>query len=579
MGTCLLAALPTMLAAEGSAATTSGANETLLIIAVLGAVSFVVGHATRNYVSEVIVFLAIGLAVGPTWLDIIDATAIAALDPVISVALGAIIFGIGERLEIPRLQALRHNLAPVAFLENVLVFFLCFFGLLAIGSSVAVAFLLAAIALSTSPTTIVAVLNSKRARGGYTDLMLATTAVNNLTSALVYGLGLPFVLAQSGGAEVGLVAFAQLILLSAALGAVGAFVLRRFMHTVHTAGERLLFVLVTLLAVVAASIQLDAPVVVSTLVLGALTANDKRDTSQVFDSLRTLDAPIFLIFFVVAGADLHLDELAAVGLAGAVYAVARTVGKVAGPWIGMNLRSSGRRTGWGPWMGAGLMPFAGMAIGLAAFTTERAAAAGLDDLGTTVSGVVFGAVVVFEIIGPITVGKALDATGETGRDVDDDADQSAPHLVRHILVPLSSPEMARRKAPQIIDLAASTNAVVTGLHVVPPGQRADPLIGDPALSVVAQLARSRKVQFEPVVRQSASVIDCIAEEARNAAVDLVMLGEPVPKLLDQGGGGRRFVHEVAERMPAGVRVLVVPTVMSDRDELSLSMVEATSGER
>ena len=562
----MLDSLTPLFAAAAEGADSAGSENALLLVALLAAVSFAVGHITRRYVSEVIVFLGIGLLVGPTVLDIIDARTLSALDPVVSLALGAIVFGIGERLEVPRLQALRHNLVPVAVLENLLVFFLSFFGLLALGTSTAVAYLLAAIALSTSPTTIVAVLNSKRARGGYTDLMMATTAVNNVISALVYGLGLPIVLGQAGGATVGLAAFAQLIILSAAIGAVGAWVLRRFMHTVHTAGERLLFVLVTLLAVVAVSIAVEAPVVVSTLVLGAVTANDRRDTSPVFDALRTLDAPIFLVFFVVAGADIHLSELAAVGLTGVVYALARIIGKVAGPWIGMNLRSSSRRTGWGPWLGAGLMPFAGMAIGLAAFTTERANATGLDELGSTVSAVVFGSVVVFELIGPISVGRALEAVGEAGKDVSDEQDDSAPHLVRHILVPLSSPEMARRKAPQIVDLAASTNAVITGLHVVPPGQRSDPLVGDPALSVVAQLARSRRVQFEPVVRQSASVVDCIVEEARAAAVDLVVLGEPVPRMMDQGGGGRRFVHEVAGRMPPGVRVLVVPTVVGDREE-------------
>lgn len=576
----MLDSLTPLLAAAAAGADAAGSDNALLLVAVLAAVSFAVGHITRRYVSEVIVFLGIGLLVGPTVLDIIDARALAALDPVVSLALGAIVFGIGERLELPRLQALRHNLVPVAVLENLLVFFLSFFGLLALGASSAVAYLLAAIALSTSPTTIVAVVNSRRARGGYTDLMMATTAVNNVVSALVYGLGLPVVLGQAGGATVGLAAFAQLIVLSAAIGGVGAWVLRRFMHAVHTAGERLLFVLVTLLGVVAISIVLDAPVVVSTLVLGAVTANDRRDTAPVFDALRTLDAPIFLVFFVVAGADLHLGELAAVGVTGGVYALARIIGKVAGPWIGMNLRSSGRRTGWGPWLGAGLMPFAGMAIGLAAFTTERAAAAGLDELGSTVSAVVFGSVVVFELIGPISVGRALDAVGESGADVPDEQDETAPHLIRHILVPLSSPEMARRKAPQIVDLAASTNAVITGLHVVPPGQRSDPLVGDPALSVVGQLARSRRVQFEPVVRQSASVVDCIVEEARAAAVDLVVLGEPVPRMMDQGGGGRRFVHEVAGRMPPGVRVLVVPTVVGDREEqTSLPTVADPAGTR
>lgn len=548
-------------AAGGVAEVTVASSRTLGLVALLGAVAFVVGHVTRRYVSEVIVFLGIGLLVGPTVLDVINERTLAALDPVISLALGAIVFGIGERLELPRLRDLRHHLLPIAVLENALVFGLAFLGLLAVGVPPSASYLLAAIAMSTSPTTLVAVVASKRARGGYTELMMASTAVNNVASALVYGMGLPIVLTRAGGAEVGLRAFAELLLLSAAVGGLGGYVLRRFMHTVHTAGERLLFVLVVLLGVVAASLQMDAPVVITTLVMGAVVANDRRDTGPVFGALRSLDAPIFLVFFVVAGADIHLDELATVGVVGIVYVLARTVGKVAGPWIGMQLSSTGRRSGWGPWLGAGLMPFAGMAIGLAAFTTERATIAGLGELGSTVSAVVFGSVVVFELLGPITVGRALEATGEAGRDVVEESGDAGQHLIRHVLVPLSSPEMAGRKAPQIVDLAASTDATVTGLHVVPPGQSIDPMVGAPALSVVGQLARARNVQFEPIVRHGTDVVECIVETAREAAVDLVVLGEPVPATEEEGGSGRRFVHEVTRRMPTGVRVLVVPTVL------------------
>lgn len=549
-------------AAPGEDASGSG----LLLIAGLAAIAFIVGHATRRWVSEVIVFIVIGIVIGPEVIGLLDTSSLSALDPVIAVALGAIVFGIGERLELPALREIRHTLAPMALLENVAVFALILVGMLLIGQDIATAYLLAAIGLSTSPTTLVAVIGGRRAKGRFTDHLLALTALNNVTSAVLYGLGLPVILATRSvlGATEGVLAFAQLVLASLLIGGAGAFVLRRFMGTVHRAGERLLFVLVVLISVVAVSRSVSAPVVISTLIAGALTANDRRDTRPLFEALRTLEAPIFLVFFLVAGAAVHFEELAAVGLIGLVYVVARGVGKVGGGWIGADLTRSGRRSGWGPHVGGGLMPFAGMAIGLAAFTLDKASAAGLDDLGGQVSAIVLGSVVVFELIGPLTVGRSLDAAGDSGKDTDEDGGFAAaePHMIRHILVPLSSPEMARRKAPQIMDLAASTKAVVTGLHVVPPGERSDPLLGDPALSYVSQVAASRNVQFEPVVYESHSIVEAITEVARNAAVDLVILGEPVPRLLERGGG-RRIVHEIAARLPPGVRVLVVPTVLEE----------------
>ncbi|MDX1658303.1 MAG: universal stress protein [Nitriliruptorales bacterium] len=537
----------------------------LLVVAALAAIAFVVGQATKRFVSEVIVFIAIGIVVGPEVLEIIDSRDLVTLEPVISLALGAIVFGIGERLELPALKEIRHTLTPISVLENLASFGLPFIGVVVVTGDVSLAFLLAAIALSTSPTTLVAVINERRARGGFTDHLLASTALNNVTSALVYGIGLPIVLAaqSTSGATQGALAFAQLIVASVLIGGAGGWVLRRWMDSVHRAGERLLFVLLVLVGVVAVSRAIGAPVVISTLLMGAYVANDNRDTSSLFGALRILEAPIFLVFFLVAGAGVHFQELTTVGAAGAAFVVGRLVGKIAGGWIGADLTRSGRRSGWAAWIGLGLQPFAGMAIGLAAFTLERASEAGLADLGSDVSAIVLGSVVVFELLGPVAVGRALDQTGESGRDEVETADTDQPRLIHHILVPVSSPEMARRKGSQIVDLAASAGAVLTGLHIIPPGSRIDPNVGDPALSYIRQIAASRGVQFEPVVRESDSVVDAIIEEARRAAVDLVVLGEPVPSVLD-AGGGRRIIHEVASRVEAGVRVLVVPTTFDER---------------
>ncbi len=560
-----------LLAAEGASPAPAGADTGLLLIAGLGAIAFAVGHATRKWLSEVIVFLGIGIVIGPEVLDVVDADALVALDPVIALALGAIVFGIGERLELSALREIRHTLTPMAVLENVASFGLALALPMLLGVDIGVAFLLGAIALSTSPTTLVAVISNKRAKGGFTDHALAATALNNVTSALMYGIGLPFVLASRSpdGASQGLVAFAQLLLLSAAIGGLAAFVLRRFMHTVHRPGERLLFVLLAVTAVVAASRATGAPVVISTLVAGALTANDRRDTRPLFEALRTLEAPIFLVFFLVAGANVHFSELVSVAALAGLYVVGRGAGKLAGAWLGLELVRSGRRSGWAPWMGASLMPFAGMAIGLAAFTVEKANAAGIADLGSDVSNVVLGAVVIFELIGPITVGKALDATGETGRQPAADAafDADAPHLVRHILVPISSVEMAHRKAPQIVDLASSAGATLSALHISRPGQASPE--ADAALQAVARLAGKRGVQCEQIVKEGESVVDTIVDVARVAAVDLVVIGEPATRALDRGGG-RRIVHEVAERLPDGVRLLVVPTLTKQGSGRSLT---------
>lgn len=557
----------TFLAAEAGASS-GGIDSGLLLIAGLGVAAFVVGRVTRRWLSEVVVFIAIGIVVGPEVTNLIDGETVKELDPVVSVALGAIVFGIGEHLEIPKLKKLWHTLAPIAALENALTFGLVFIGMLVVGVGFGPAFLLAAIALSTSPTTLVAVISERRAQGTFTDHVMATTALNNVASALLYGLGLPFVLAASGtGLQEGAVAFVQLVVLSIAIGVAGAFVLRQWADAIHGHGERLLFVLVTLLAIVATSRWLGAPVVVSTLIAGAVVANDPRDVQPLFRALKSLEAPIFLVFFVVAGAGVHFDELIEIGGLGAAYVAARLIGKMVGSWGGVELTRSGRRSGWGFNVGLGLTPFAGMAIGLAAFTLDKADEAGLSALGGQVTAIVLGSVVVFELLGPLSVRRALDATGDAGRGVSEKEakaaeEMAAPYRIRHILFPVSSLDMARQKGSVVIDLAVSMNARLTALHIVADGEEPEPDVADPALSVVRQLAQQRGAAVELIVRSHRSVVDGIIEEANRAAVDLVVIGEPAPRQLVPNA--RRLVHDVLERIDPNVRVMVVPTLLDRR---------------
>lgn len=218
-----------------------------------------------------------------------------------------------------------------------------------------------------------------------------------------------------------------------------------------------------------------------------------------------------------------------------------------------------------------MMPFAGMAIGLAAFTVDQAQLAGLDELASVVSAAVLGSVVVFELAGPITVGWALRRSGDAGRADGDMQPLERQHLVRHVLVPLSSVEMARRKAPQVVDLAASARSSLTGLVVAESGHGDDESVLAP-LRVVARLAAERGVEFQEVVRESDDVVETVVDEARLVGADLVVMGAPLSTgAASRSSTGLRavsgttgVVDRVSERLAPDVRVMVIPTAFDER---------------
>jgi hypothetical protein len=87
------------------------------------------------------------------------------------------------------------TLLPISLLGSAASFGICLGVLLALGVRGTVAYLLAAIAPSTAPVTVQALVAERRAAGS-TDHVLAATALNTLAAALLFGLGGPFAFAE-----------------------------------------------------------------------------------------------------------------------------------------------------------------------------------------------------------------------------------------------------------------------------------------------------------------------------------------------------------------------------------------------
>ncbi len=116
-------------------------------------------------------------------------------------------------------------------------------------------------------------------------------------------------------------------------------------------------------------------------------------------------APLFVLFFVLSGAELDLEILSnpLVLLIGAVYIVFRSLGKYTGSYV------SCAATKCAPTikkhLGITLLPQAGVALGMA-MTAQQ-----LSD-GHTVRNVVLFSVLVYELIGPALTKRSLIAAGE-----------------------------------------------------------------------------------------------------------------------------------------------------------------------
>ena len=533
-------------------------NLTLLVIALLGAIAIVVSKWAKRFVPEIVVFLALGVAIGEDGLGLINEGNIDSLNLLTQVALGAIIFRIGERLRWEDLRGNKHTLLPLNAVQIVLSSVLVYLATRWAGAEPRVAVILALIAAETGVLTVTATVAEERAEGGFTSFLLSSVAVTNVVVAAAFGMAFPFVLALSGDSA-GWVdtatVFVQIVVGSTIIGLFGGWLLRTFTPTMETSGELLLLLVLVLTGMVGADILIEGSVVVTTLVAGLFMANTAPWLAErLFAAVRTLEAPIYLVFFVVAGASIHIDELAAAGTVGLAYLVARTLGKVVGGVVGA-LPSRGElspRTGL--LTGLGLLPHAGMAIALVAFTVE------LTGFGQEVSAVVLGSIVVFELAGPLVMRRVLRSSDESGK-IAEGGEDVLPSLdtsrqFRRILVPIGSTEILLPRLPFMLDIVGNIGARMVAVHVSRPGSETRGDTHPEVLELVERVAAERNIPCTVVHRVSEQVAQSLVDVAHEEDVDLIIMGEPArTSLLEPSRWGlvaQRVVRDVE------VPVLVYP---------------------
>lgn len=367
--------------------------------------------ATRvRWLPTITGFMAVGLLIGPSGLGLLSVQALQGARPLVDIALGLILFKLGAVLH-PWLLATERSLVIMSLIESGLTFLGVSALMLWLQTPAVVAFLAAAIAVSSSPAVLIHVSEELHAAGPATDTALALVAMNNVLAFVLFSLALPVALFDAK------FSLATVLLLPAyqLLGALGvglavAWVGNQIAKVTRSEELHLRFALVV--GAVMLTLGLAVALKVSTL-FAAITLGVTSRWLQGPSKLTTIEFGgggdvFFIVLFVFAGANLHLHELAAHWPLVLAYVGTRTLTKCVGVYV--TSKVLGRSHAQSLASGLMLVPMAGLAIGLVQTTAGL-----MPDQGARVSAVVLAAVAVFETLGPPIVAFALRIAGEVGR--------------------------------------------------------------------------------------------------------------------------------------------------------------------
>lgn len=353
-------------------------------------------------IPELVGFLVVGAAIGPSGFGLVDLALLDDLKPVTAVATALLMFGIGERLSPNELRKQKFSL-PAGALSSILTALFVFLLSLAVGASGAEAMMLCVLASAGAPMTVTAL--GAKARSPYSTALVGAHAVSDAIAAMAFSVVLPLAILMTSNDAVftdALVSFLQLGVGSIVVGIIVGLVMARFSRDSEAVGEAMVLVLVhmVVLAVIAHSLHESIPL--AALVAGVVVAMRLKGEKKmfVFKSVQRIEEPLFLVFFTIAGASIDLELLPKLGALGAMYLIGRSIGKIGGGFAGGKMTRM--KTPDALRLGVDMVPQAGSAVALVVIATDQ-----LPDIGPSIAVVVLGAVVVFEAIAPFFTAKNL----------------------------------------------------------------------------------------------------------------------------------------------------------------------------
>jgi Kef-type K+ transport system membrane component KefB len=366
-------------------------------------------------IPEVTGYLVAGMLVGPSVLGWVSHENLQALHVFSEVGLGLILFSIGGVFEFSRMRRIGKRVVVLTSMESVCAGMLVAVGMLAIGQPWQVALLLGAIAVETGAASTLMVIRENNASGPFTESLTGVIGLNNILALIAFSVVAAVLdlsaLGAAGGVSAGTLAatlfpLAWQLVGSSALGYLVGLLLAAWASRVVESGEILILLTGCVLLTVGVATAVDLSPLVASLAVGATMANLSAKSRRLFEALGHTDPPLYVIFFVLAGADLELSLLPSLGVLGAIYVLGRAAGKFGGAWIGARFAAFPSTSQ--PLFGFSLLAQAGLAVGLVLVTRQR-----FPEIASTVTTVVLGAVVVFEIAGPLSARFALDRSGES----------------------------------------------------------------------------------------------------------------------------------------------------------------------
>lgn len=406
--------------------------ETLLALSVALFAGLMLSRVAKKVqLPAVTAYLVAGILIGPyllgsfgvKGLGFISMEDIDSFGIIPDVALGFIAFSIGNEFRMNQLKQIGKQATVIGILQAVVTTILVDAALIGVHFMIPekfplpAAIILGAVASATAPAATLMVVRQYKAKGPVTKILLPIVALDDAVGLVLFAVSFGIAKAlHLGNADIVSVIVEPIleVVLSLLLGAGMGFVFTFCERFFHSRSKRLAMSVTFVLLTVAlsmlefhiGSVHVAFSSLLVCMMLGTVFCNICDFSEELMDRLDRWTAPLYILFFVISGAELELSVFKdyMIVLIGIVYIITRCLGKYFGASV------SARATKCDPnivkYLGITLFPQAGVALGMA-IKAET-----LGDPGVIVANITLFSVLIYELVGPFLTKIALQKAGE-----------------------------------------------------------------------------------------------------------------------------------------------------------------------
>lgn len=341
------------------------------------------------------------------------------------VALGFIAFSIGNEFRLSDVKQIGKKAAVIGVFQALTATLfvdiaLCILSKI-LGEEVfpmSAAITLGAVATATAPAATLMVVRQYKAKGPVTDILLPIVALDDAVGLVVFAVSFGIAKAmQSGSVDFISIIIDPLveIIASLLLGTVVGFIFSESEKLFHSRSKRLsvsvtfviLTVAITMLEFKIGPVTVGFSPLLTCMMLGTVFCNVCESSEELMDRVDRWTTPLFILFFVISGAQLELSvftSLSIVGV-GVVYIIFRSLGKILGANISSRFMKCDENIV--KYLGITLLPQAGVALGMSVSAMQLS-----NGVGLLVRNIILFSVLIYELVGPLLTKLALKKAGE-----------------------------------------------------------------------------------------------------------------------------------------------------------------------